>query len=68
MFTDGQQVEITGGPFATASGVVISPEEALRRGYRELDDPVPEEVVWVMLTFWGHEIPVTLTPDEIRTV
>ena len=67
MFPEGQRVEIVEGTFAGCEGVVISREEAERRDSENFEMPLPG-AIWVVLTFWGREVPVMVASDQVQPI
>lgn len=69
MFPEGQRVEFLVGSFAGQEGIVVSREDALQCNLPNADlPPRSEDEVLVLVTFWGRELLVPVTPDQIQAI
>lgn len=69
MFPNGQRVEVVTGAFAPCEGVAVSHAEAVTRNLATADQPSPTaNEVWVVLTFWGQDLLVSLSPHVLRAI
>lgn len=69
MFPNGHRVEVVTGALANCEGIAVSHAEAVSRNLATADQLSPTaNEVWVVLTFWGQDILVSLSPHVLRAI